>query len=194
MLVHHHGFTLLTLEPFHLRYYYNSKTQKSVWEKPKELAEVEALAGVGDAPAKPASVAPAAPASSGAVAAVSTTKPAEVPVPVAGPVTYATKEEAQAAFQQLLSDMKVSADWSWERVRRVVGQDPRYEALKREGERKQTFNAWKPIRRREQQEESRLAAKEKLAKLKALMMIVDEIGIDTDYRQAAEILRSHEYV
>lgn len=194
MLVHHHGFTLLTLEPFHLRYYYNSKTQKSVWEKPKELAEVEALAGVGDAPAKPASVAPAAPASSGAVAAVSTTKPAEVPAPVAGPVTYATKEEAQAAFQQLLSDMKVSADWSWERVRRVVGQDPRYEALKREGERKQTFNAWKPIRRREQQEESRLAAKEKLAKLKALMMIVDEIGIDTDYRQAAEILRSHEYV
>jgi pre-mRNA-processing factor 40 len=107
-------------------------------------------------------------------------------------VTYETKEEAQDAFRQLLSDKKVSADWNWDRVRRVVNKDPRYEALKREGERKQVFNAWKPIRRREQQDAERAAGKVKLTKLKALMMIVDEIGADSTYRQAAEILRSHE--
>jgi len=166
------------------------------------VATSAAAASAAGAFAPPAATATTAGAtnSAAAAAAAAAVAPAVAPVAVAptataevGPRVYETKAEAQEAFRELLRDKKVSADWNWDRVRRVVNKDPRYEALRKEGERKQVFNAWKPIRRREQQEEERVAAKLRLQRLKALMMVVDEIGVDSTYHQAAEILRHHEY-
>eukprot|EP00041_Stephanoeca_diplocostata_P024583 m.627413 g.627413 ORF g.627413 m.627413 type:complete len:697 (-) comp22557_c0_seq1:230-2320(-) len=191
------------------KYYFNSQTKKSVWVKPKELEEIDAL--VSGKRAEPVPNKQAAPTST---PSVQISEPSSQPVPAAAIVseqalpvasasvderkeaagkTYATKEEAKAVFMQLLRDKNVQPIWNWDKTRRVIGKDERYEALKKEGERKQVFNAWKPIRTRELQDEERAKLKMNRTKLQELMVLVDEVSPDTSYRQAAELLRTHEY-
>ena len=57
------------------------------------------------------------------------------------------------------------------------------------GERKQTWNAWKPQRVKQEREEQRAALTAKEDALKEVMMLLDEIGPRTDYREAASMLR-----
>lgn len=57
------------------------------------------------------------------------------------------------------------------------------------GERKQTWNAWKPQRVKQEREEQRAALTAKKDALKEVMMLLDEIGPRTDYREAASMLR-----
>lgn len=49
------------------------------------------------------------------------------------------------------------------------------------------------MRTRELQDEERAKLKMNRTKLQELMLLVDEIAPDTSYRQAAELLRTHEY-
>ena len=143
------------------RYYYNSQTKESVWVKPKELIEIENLAGTGGAPTAPPP-APTGAVSNGAVEqhvaavpAAATAFPGQAPPATAASDTasasamkgsssgdsgsgiYATVEDAQEAFRQLLRDKKVSWDWKWDRARRIIVKDPRFNALPKEGDRKQ---------------------------------------------------------
>ena len=78
---------------------------------------------------------------------------------------YATKEEAQPAFKALLTESKVSTTWPWDKVKRKIMNEPRFNALRREGERKKCWNAWKPQRAKEEREEHRVAVHLGMARL-----------------------------
>eukprot|EP01047_Picozoa_sp_COSAG01_P062327 COSAG01_NODE_7909_length_2997_cov_8.718427_1_plen_459_part_00 len=58
------------------------------------------------------------------------------------PGSYATKEDARAAFKQLLSDKEVGGTWSWAKAMGAIITDPRYNALKTIGEKKHVFGEW----------------------------------------------------
>lgn len=150
-------------------YFYNATTKQSVWEKPKELEAFE-LAMVAAAAALQKSVALAAPP-----------KPIPVIAPVVAPVVlapavidspddpgddtggsgfdYATKEEAMQVFRQLLTEKGVGSSWPWDKAMRLIQSDTRYDALKRLNEKKKCFNAWKPLRAKEEKEEARIKLK-----------------------------------
>ncbi len=50
---------------------------------------------------------------------------------------YENKEKARQALRDLLLERGVLSSWQWDRVKRAVFNDPRFEALKRETEKKQ---------------------------------------------------------
>ncbi len=83
----------------------------------------------------------AADASVAAVAAASEAKnrQAAQAVRVAPAVVYATPAEAAEAFKELLSDMKVTSIAKMKEVQDLCQQDPRWEALKSQGEKKQAL-------------------------------------------------------
>ncbi len=50
---------------------------------------------------------------------------------------YATKEEAKKAFSDLLNDRGISSAWTWDKVKYTIFGDARFNALKKESEKKQ---------------------------------------------------------
>ena len=53
---------------------------------------------------------------------------------------YATKDEARKALQELMLEKGVLSVWPWDKVKRAISDDPRFNALRRENEKKQVQN------------------------------------------------------
>ncbi|KAF9425218.1 PRP40 pre-mRNA processing factor 40 [Podila epigama] len=67
---------------------------------------------------------------------------------------FATKEEAEKAFKNLLKETGVTSTWTWEQTMRAVVTNPLYRALKTTAERKTAFQEYVDERRiQEKQEE-----------------------------------------
>ena len=149
------------------KYYFNTQTKKSVWEMPENLKKIKEAAAMQEAERsrealenkriEEASARAVAEAKAKAAAkqkvldeenaeAMAKAAKAEVEAtPTAqntGPVTYATKREAQEAFEEMLNDKGVKGDWSWSQAMGAIITDHRYNALKTIGEKKQTFSAY----------------------------------------------------
>lgn len=107
-----------------------------IWKELVEAAEQKKIQVAA------ARAAEAADVSVAAVAAASEAKnrqAAAQTVRVAPAVVYATPAEAAEAFKELLTDMKVTSIAKMREVQDLCQQDPRWEALKSQGEKKQAL-------------------------------------------------------
>uniref|UniRef100_A0A8C4SEA3 Pre-mRNA processing factor 40 homolog B n=1 Tax=Erpetoichthys calabaricus TaxID=27687 RepID=A0A8C4SEA3_ERPCA len=172
-------------------YYYNSQTRESRWTRPKELEELE-----GEHSWKELQI----------VATLSSKNVAKSSGERAGEtegdgdlskeeeeehqdiekkiITWSTKEEAKQAFKDLLKDKGVPANASWEQAMKMIINDPRYSALPKLSEKKQTFNAYKAQRDKEEKEEARLKAKEAKERLQRYLEQNEKMTSTTRYRKA----------
>ncbi|XP_069509983.1 pre-mRNA-processing factor 40 homolog B isoform X2 [Ambystoma mexicanum] len=101
--------------------------------------------------------------------------------------SWPTKEEAKQAFKELLKDMGVLSNASWEQAMKMVINDPRYSALPKLSEKKQAFNAYKSQREKEEKEEARLKAKEGKEKLQRFLEQNEKMTSITRYRKAEQM-------
>lgn len=63
-------------------------------------------------------------------------------VPANDDPEFATKEEAEAAFEKMLKRNGVQPDWTWEAAVRATARDPHFRALKDPRERKEAFEKY----------------------------------------------------
>ena len=128
-------------------YFHNKGTKQSVWKEPPELtAAKQRAAELRAKMSKPAAAPPAA-------APRSTTPgtPAQAAAAAApaggggsGEFMYRTKEEAIAAFKAFLTDAKPPREGKWDAISKSLEarRDPRFNALKKDGERHSAFKKW----------------------------------------------------
>ncbi|KAJ3357231.1 hypothetical protein HDU83_008044 [Entophlyctis luteolus] len=117
------------------KYYSNSVTKETVWKVPSDY---QAIIDAFDVPVAPVTAPdiihhPLPMIPSVAVAAVTHPQAAVVSV------NFDTKEEAEAAFKDMLEEANVGLDWSWDQTMRHVINKPMYRSLKSLAERKQAF-------------------------------------------------------
>lgn len=143
-------------------YYHNRAIGKSVWKVPEELAAARAEAArlratISGAAAAPAAMT-AAPAGApggglamGAAAAKAAAggKPGAAAAAAAAPAAggefmYATKDEAKAAFKAMLTALQAPVEAKWDKIaaRMEAARDPRFHALKSNGERASCYKDW----------------------------------------------------
>ncbi|XP_053564011.1 pre-mRNA-processing factor 40 homolog B isoform X1 [Bombina bombina] len=98
-----------------------------------------------------------------------------------------TKEEAKQFFKELLKDKGVPSNATWEQAMKMIINDPRYSALPKLSEKKQTFNAYKAQREKEEKEEARLRAKEAKENLQRFLEQHEKMTSSTRYRKAEQM-------
>ncbi|XP_069086622.1 pre-mRNA-processing factor 40 homolog B isoform X2 [Pleurodeles waltl] len=106
--------------------------------------------------------------------------------------SWTTKEEAKQAFKELLKDMGVLSNASWEQAMKMIINDPRYSALPKLSEKKQAFNAYKAQREKEEKEEARLKAKEGKEHLQRFLEQHEKMTSTTRYRKAEQMFGDFE--
>ncbi|KAG0030861.1 hypothetical protein BGZ82_007267 [Podila clonocystis] len=72
---------------------------------------------------------------------------------------FATKEEAEKAFKNLLKETGVTSTWTWEQTMRAVVTNPLYRALKTTAERKTAFQEYVDERRIQEKEDEKARQK-----------------------------------
>ncbi|KAF9314415.1 hypothetical protein BG003_004182 [Podila horticola] len=72
---------------------------------------------------------------------------------------FATKEEAEKAFKNLLKETGVTSTWTWEQTMRAVVTNPLYRALKTTAERKTAFQEYVDERRIQEKEDEKVRQK-----------------------------------
>ncbi|KAG2177831.1 hypothetical protein INT43_003078, partial [Umbelopsis isabellina] len=100
---------------------------------------------------------------------------------------FATKEQAEAAFIDLLRKTGVKSDWTWEQTMRAIITLPMYRALKTLQERKTAFNKHieqEARREKEQQQETEKRVREEFLNL---LSESSAIRVTTRYRKAASL-------
>ncbi|CAG8453577.1 7909_t:CDS:10 [Acaulospora morrowiae] len=190
------------------KYYYNSVTQVSKWEMPAEYKEFleklekdqknkESTSQTAVSPsqqdferARQLSIPAVSPVN---VTPISTPVRPHVPIlhtqqPEQPKIEFETKEEAVAAFRQLLKDSGVKPDWSWEQTMRAIISNPMYRAIKTLTERKQAFHDYVDEMRKKEEEEK----KAKIIKVRqdfiSLLESHPEVNSSTRYRKVCEVL------
>ncbi|KAF7720876.1 hypothetical protein EC973_005885 [Apophysomyces ossiformis] len=173
------------------KYYSNSQTKETVWEMPAEYKELTEKAQA--AKEKAAQEASKMSAFTAGIEKLSRFEPppsatllAQTPA-----VEFATREEAEKAFNKLLKETGVKPDWTWEQTMRAIITHPLYRALKTLGERKAAFHAFidkEAKREREQREE-----RETKQRMSFFHMLENtrEIKPYTRFRNAAKLLANH---
>lgn len=117
-------------------YFHNRDLRRSVWKIPDELAAAQAeatrlRAQIASGTAASASAPAAAPAVAGGKS---------------GEFMYATPEEAKAAFKAMLSHVQAPLDSKWDKISARIESsgDPRFKALKTNGQRASCYKEWVP--------------------------------------------------
>lgn len=188
------------------KYYSHKSTKEAKWEMPEEYKESlqkgqEAEAAKQQAAAEarieqielnntppimherqesPPNVAPVAP-------------PVNIPHPkpqITQPTVleFATKEQAEAAFIDLLRKTGVKSNWTWEQTMRSIITQPVYRALKTLAERKSAFNTYMEQETRREKEEQIETEKKVRDDFISLISNTSAIRITTRYRKAAALL------
>ncbi|KAH8549722.1 hypothetical protein BGW37DRAFT_428559 [Umbelopsis sp. PMI_123] len=103
---------------------------------------------------------------------------------------FATKEQAEAAFIDLLRKTGVKSDWTWEQTMRSIITQPVYRALKTLAERKSAFNTYIEQETRREKEEQLENEKQVREAFLDLLSSTSAIRITTRYRKAATLLEN----
>eukprot|EP01066_Platyproteum_vivax_P015571 Platyproteum_vivax@DN6866_c0_g1_i1.p1 len=127
------------------RYYHNSKSGQSTWDKPEELKSPEERANF--TPWKDYTTADGRTYYFNTETKQSVwTMPRELRklrgLPTESDeeeVVYGSKEEARSAFKQLLEEKGITYRWKWDESAKVIQGDKRFKALETSGEKRQVF-------------------------------------------------------
>ncbi|EDV31010.1 uncharacterized protein Dana_GF15141 [Drosophila ananassae] len=103
------------------------------------------------------------------------------------PMVFKDKREAIEAFKELLRDRNVPSNANWDQCVKIISKDPRYAAFKNLNERKQTFNAYKTQKLKDEREESRLKAKKAKEDLEQFLMSSDKMNSQMKYFRCEEV-------
>ncbi|XP_034475283.1 pre-mRNA-processing factor 40 homolog A [Drosophila innubila] len=104
---------------------------------------------------------------------------------------FKDKREAIEAFKELLRDRNVPSNANWDQCVKIISKDPRYNAFKTLNERKQTFNAYKTQKLKDEREESRLKAKKAKEDLEQFLMSSDKMNSQMKYFRCEEVFASN---
>ncbi|KAJ3283019.1 PRP40 pre-mRNA processing factor 40, partial [Blyttiomyces sp. JEL0837] len=105
---------------------------------------------------------------------------------------FDTKEEAEAAFKELLEEANVGVDWTWEQTMRSIIGKPMYRALKTLAERKQAFQEYIEDRKRREHAEQLEKVKKEREMFYGLMVGCHEVSGATRYRRVCELFSDNE--
>ncbi|CAG8646889.1 8079_t:CDS:10, partial [Racocetra fulgida] len=197
------------------KYFYNSITKESKWEMPAEYKANGNIVSPNQQDFERARQ-----LSTPAVSPVNTTpinvsaRPLGlagshipiVPIQQSEPVKieFDTKEEAEAAFREMLkksdcvltfSTQGVKSDWSWEQTMRATISNPMYRALKTLNERKQAFERYVDDLIKKEEEIQRAVRKENKEKFSKLLRSLSNITEATRWVEAQTIyMNTPEYL
>eukprot|EP01147_Barroeca_monosierra_P011361 gene11362-3393_t len=161
-------------------YYYNALTKQTVWERPSNFGET--TSGAADSV-----VTPSQDVSNKVQEETSTATPENTAS--TSPKKYDSKEEAEAAFMELLEDKGVSVKWNWDKVLRVVTGDPRFLALSRMNERKRVWNRWKDNVVREERDAARQKAIEARQDFKQYLLDMKAVCPEAKYEELLRLFQ-----
>ena len=102
-------------------------------------------------------------------------------------IEYASKKEAMDAFKELLREKNVPSNSSWEQALKLIGNDARYAAIKQINEKKQTFNAYKVQRVKEEKEAERLKLKQIKDDFEAYLQNCEHMNSTIKYKKAEQL-------
>ncbi|XP_030383497.1 pre-mRNA-processing factor 40 homolog A isoform X2 [Scaptodrosophila lebanonensis] len=111
--------------------------------------------------------------------------------PDAGSIVFKDKREAIEAFKDLLRERNVPSNANWDQCVKIISKDPRYTAFKNLNERKQTFNAYKTQKLKDEREESRLRAKKAKEDLEQFLMSSDKMNSQMKYFRCEEVFATN---
>ncbi|PKK69511.1 hypothetical protein RhiirC2_850665 [Rhizophagus irregularis] len=115
-----------------------------------------------------------------------------IPIPIQQPklpkIEFETKEDAEAAYRELLKESGVKTDWTWEQTMRAIIAKPMYRALKTLVERKQAFQDYVDDLRKKEEEEKRAKAIKIRQDFISLLETHPEVNSSTRYRKVCEVL------
>ena len=167
-------------------YYYHQDTRETRWSLPDDLrlareaaaraqsaiAAAAAARSSSPAPPPPAAAAAASTGPSTGSPNAGTSAQPRVPRPRdpnAPPRVYADREEAKAAFKELLEDFEIRAGAKWDETAKQIAADERFGALKTIGDKKQCFNEYQTQRLKHEREAKRAADKAARADFTAML-------------------------
>ncbi|CAF3681345.1 unnamed protein product [Rotaria sordida] len=102
-------------------------------------------------------------------------------------IEYGSKKEAMDAFKELLREKNVPSNSTWEQALKSIGNDPRYAAIKHINEKKQTFNAYKVARVKEEKEAERLKLKQIKDDFEAYLQNCEHMNSTIKYKKAEQL-------
>ncbi|CAF4907795.1 unnamed protein product, partial [Rotaria sp. Silwood1] len=102
-------------------------------------------------------------------------------------IEYASKKEAMDAFKELLREKNVPSNSTWEQALKLIGNDPRYAAIKHINEKKQTFNAYKVARIKEEKEADRLKLKQIKDDFELYLQNCEHMNSTIKYKKAEQL-------
>lgn len=106
-------------------------------------------------------------------------------------LVFKDKKEAIEAFKELLKDKNVPSNANWDQCVKIISKDPRYNSFKNLNEKKQTFNAYKTQKLKDEKEEARLRAKKAKEDLEKFLMTCDKMNSTLRYYKCEELFASN---
>ena len=169
------------------KYYHNRITNVSEWNMPEEYRlwlEKQKLQSTSSSNAA-TSVKVQLPTPIIAKAPITSNTPAKQAV-------YATKEEAKAAFIELLLEKNITVDLTWEATMQRIIDDPRYKSLGSLSERKETFFEYVEKRKKDEERLQREQEKRMKENFFQLMRECKEVDIRCNYRKIYRLVENDE--
>ncbi|XP_005180340.2 pre-mRNA-processing factor 40 homolog A [Musca domestica] len=106
-------------------------------------------------------------------------------------IVFKDKKEAIEAFKELLKEKNVPSNANWDQCVKILSKDPRYNSFKNLNEKKQTFNAYKTQKLKDEKEEARLKAKKAKEDLEKFLMTSDKMNSTLRYYKCEELFASN---
>ncbi|XP_013098628.1 pre-mRNA-processing factor 40 homolog A isoform X2 [Stomoxys calcitrans] len=106
-------------------------------------------------------------------------------------LVFKDKKEAIEAFKELLKDRNVPSNANWDQCVKIISKDPRYSSFKNLNEKKQTFNAYKTQKLKDEKEEARLKAKKAKEDLEKFLMTCDKMNSTLRYYKCEELFANN---
>lgn len=106
-------------------------------------------------------------------------------------IVFKDKKEAIEAFKDLLREKNVPSNANWDQCVKIISKDPRYNSFKNLNEKKQTFNAYKTQKLKDEREESRLRAKKAKEDLERFLMSSEKMNSQLKYYKCEEVFANN---
>lgn len=111
--------------------------------------------------------------------------------PQDGKMIFKDKKEAIEAFKDLLRERNVPSNANWDQCVKIISKDPRYNSFKNLNEKKQTFNAYKTQKLKDEKEEARLRAKKAKEDLEKFLMTSDKMNSNMKFYKCEEMFSTN---
>lgn len=106
-------------------------------------------------------------------------------------LVFKDKKEAIEAFKELLKEKNVPSNANWDQCVKIISKDARYNSFKGLNEKKQTFNAYKTQKLKDEREESRLKAKKAKEDLEKFLMSSEKMNSQIKYYKCEEVFATN---